>query len=58
MRAFVRSGPTVLIVHFFYFLHEVVSSYDLDDYQKIFLGKKIFDPQNGQKMVKIWPFLA
>ena len=42
---------------FFDFLHEVVSSYDLDDHKKKF-GWKNFWPPKLPKMVKTWPFLA
>ena len=44
---FFRSQITL----FFYFLHEVVSPYDLDDHQQIF-GRKNFDHQYGQKWSK------
>ena len=55
VRACVSSGPTALTVrYFFYFLHEVVSPYDLDDHQKFYRSKNFLTPKmakNGQIFV-------
>ena len=71
VRALVRPGVPVLqpwlFDIFFYFLHEVVSPYDLDDHQKIFRSKNFLTPKmakNGQNLAifgqysHFWVFLA
>ena len=35
---------------YIFFLHDIVSPFDLDDHQKIFRSKSFFDPQNGQNL--------
>ena len=65
VRAYVRTCVRVFrsysrdrsIFFLFYFLHEVVSSYDLDDHQNFFCSKNFWPPK-WPKMVKTWPFLG
>ena len=45
-------GNQSYCVLFFYFLHEVVSPYDLDDHQKFF-GRKIFWPPKWPKFCNL-----